>query len=460
MAHHSHYQTINPANGEEGGSYPLVSDEELFKLLDVAQKAYADEWKTRSAAERGRIMRRVAEILREKKDHYASLITLEIGKLTAQSYYEVDLSASILDYYGTHAEAFLKPKSLPEVDDCELFTEPIGALLAIEPWNFPYYQLARVAGPQLIAGNVVLAKHAPSVPQCALAFEQLFQDAGAPVGVWTNLFCDNEQAGRLIKDPRIRGVTLTGSERAGASIAEQAGRELKKVVLELGGSDPFIILDDADLNDAIERAAAARLTNMGQACIGSKRFIVVGKERGEKVLQGMKAKFEELKVGDPSDAKTTLGPLVNEKILGGLLKQVQEAEKAGAKIITGGSRIERPGCYIQPTIVTDIGKSNPLFNQEAFGPVASVYIVDSEEEAIEVANGTSFGLGSSVFSSSVEHAQKVAAKIESGMVFVNSGGYSSPQVPFGGVKNSGFGRELSELGVHEFVNRKIVRVRR
>ena len=458
MAHHTHYQTINPATGKEGKTYPLVSDEELFHRLDVASKAFEEDWKARSPAERGQVVGRAADILRDKKDHYAGLITLEIGKLTAQAYYEVDISASILDYYANHAEAFLKPKPVPEADDCEMFIEPIGALLAIEPWNFPYYQVARVAGPHLTAGNVVLAKHAPSVPQCALAFEQLFREAGGPKGIWTNLFCDNDQIAKLIKDPRIKALTLTGSERAGASVAEQAGRELKKVVLELGGSDPFIILPDADLDNAIRRATDARLTNMGQACIGSKRFIVVGKECGEKVLQGMKAIFEDLKVGDPSDKSVTLGALVNEKILGGLLKQVEDAQKAGARIFTGGKRLDRPGCYLAPTIITDISKPNPLFNQEAFGPVASFYIVDSEEEAIALANATTFGLGSSVFSSDIEHARKVAMKIDSGMVFISSGGYSTPQVPFGGVKNSGFGRELSELGVHEFVNWKIVRV--
>ena len=459
MAHHTHYQTINPATGEEGKSFPLVSNDQVFELLDTAQNVYEHSWKTRSPADRGQIVGRAAAILREKKDEYAGLVTLEIGKLTAQAYYEVDISAQILEYYATHAEEFLKPKPLADAPDCELFTEPIGPILAIEPWNFPYYQLARVVGPQLVAGNVVMAKHAPSVPQCALAFEKLFLEAGAPKGVWTNLFCDNEQAGRLIKDFRVRGVTLTGSERAGGSIAEQAGRELKKVVLELGGSDPFIILEDANLDDAIGKAAAARLTNMGQACIGSKRFIVVGKDRGEKVLQGMKKIFEELKVGDPSDPATTLGPIVNEKILGGLLKQVEEAAKAGAKVVTGGKRIDRPGCYMEPTIVTGIKQTNPLFSQEAFGPVGSVYVVDSEEEAIKIANATTFGLGSSVFSSNKDHARKVAMQIESGMVFINSGGYSTPQVPFGGVKNSGFGREISELGLHEFVNRKIVRVR-
>ena len=318
---------------------------------------------------------------------------------------------------------------------------------------------ARVAAPQLVAGNVVMAKHAPSVPQCALAFEGLFIEAGTPKGIWTNLFCNNDQAGLLIKDFRVRGITLTGSEGAGASITEQAGRALKKVVLELGGSDPFIILPDAELEDAIHKAAAGRLTNMGQACTGSKRFLVVGRERGEQVLQGMKRIFEGLKVGDPADRSTTLDPLVNEKILNGLLKQVTDASNAGARIVTGGKQLDRPGYYMEPTIITNIERSNPLFLQEAFGPVASFYVVETEDEAIELANTTPYGLGSTVLSGNVAHARKVASRIESGMVFINSPGYSIPQIPLGGVKNSGFGRELSELGIGEFVNRKMISVK-
>jgi len=415
-------------------------------------------WRQLSAIDRAKIIGQAAAILRQREDEYAALITLEIGKLRAQSDYEVDLTASILDYYASHGEAFLKARALPEVPGCEVVTEPLGVILAIEPWNFPYYQLVRVAGPQLVAGNVVLAKHAPSVPQCALAFERLFEEAGAPKGVWTNLFCSNEQAGLLIQDFRVRGVTLTGSERAGASIAEQAGRALKKVVLELWGSDPFIILPNADLENAIAMAARARLVNMGQSCIGSKRFIVVGRERSEKVLAGMKKIFEGLEAGDPAKLTTTLGPIVNEKILGGLIKQIDEAAAAGARIVTGGKRLDRPGFYLEPTIITGIDRSDPLFSQEAFGPVPSFYIVETDEEAIELANATTFGLGSSIFSDDIEHARRVTAKIESGMVFINSGGFSTPQVPFGGVKNSGFGRELSELGMAEFVNRKVIRI--
>lgn len=331
--------------------------------------------------------------------------------------------------------------------------------MAIEPWNYPYYQLARVAGPQLVAGNVVLCKHAPSVPQCALAFERLFTAAGAPAGVWTNVFATNDQCGALIRDIRVQGVTLTGSERAGASIAEQAGKALKKVVLELSGSDPFIILEDADLEAAIAKAAEARLADMGQACAGVKRFIVVGKERGQQFLQGMKVIFESLQAGDPADPKTTLGPVINERALHGLLGQVEEARKAGATVITGGKRVDRPGCYMKPTILTSVDANNPLYLEEAFGPAATLFVVDTEAEAIKIANATTFGLGASVMSDDVGHAREVALQIESGMVFINGGGIATPQAPFGGIKNSGFSRELSELGMQEFVNKKLIRMR-
>lgn len=438
--------------------FPETSDAETFALLDTAQTAFDRTWRHVPVSERAAVVGRAGSILRQKAQEYAEYMTLEMGKLIDQSYDEVELSASILEYYARHAEAFLKTQPLPEAPGCLVATEPIGVILAIEPWNFPYYQLARVAGPQLVAGNVVLAKHAPSVPQCALAFARLLEEAGAPKGVWTNLFCTVEQAGQLIDDFRVRGVTLTGCERAGAAVAERAGRQLKKVVLELGGSDPFIVLEDANLEDAVAKAVVGRMTCMGQACVASKRLIIVGKERGEKFLEGFTKAIESLQIGDPADPRTTLGPLVNENILNGLLKQVQGAKAAGARIVTGGQRINRPGYYMEPTVITDISEDNPLFQQETFGPVASLYVVDTEAAAIRIANATKFGLGSAVLTANIEHAKKVAAQIESGMVFINSSAYTAPEVPFGGVKNSGFGRELSELGIGEFVNKKLIRV--
>ncbi|KAH8801382.1 aldehyde dehydrogenase domain-containing protein [Xylogone sp. PMI_703] len=452
------FQTINPTTGKVEKTIPEISDAEVARALDVAHDCYENDWKHRSIADRSAIVSRAAAILRSKSEEYAVLITKEMGKLINQARYEVNFSADILDYYASHGEAFLKSQTVPEAPDAVIVTAPIGVILAVEPWNFPYYQLARVAGPQLVVGNVVLLKHAPSVPQCALAFARLFEEAGAPEGVYTNLFCNVSQVGDLIDDFRVRGVTLTGSELAGASVAERAGRRLKKAVLELGGSDPFIVLEDANLEEAINKGAMSRLMCMGQACISSKRFIIVGQERGAKFLDGLVTRFESLKVGDPADPDTSLGPLVSERALQGLLKQVEGAKAHGARIVTGGNRINRPGFYMEPTIITDISKENPLYEQETFGPIASFYVVDSEEEAIRVANDTKFGLGAAVWSNAVERARKVADRIESGMVFINSYANTGPEVPFGGVKNSGYGRELGELGIGEFVNRKLIRV--
>lgn len=452
------YQTINPTTGQVLKTYPETSDAEVITALDTADRCYEQVWRHRSVSERARIVGRAAAILRESSEEYAALITLEMGKLIDQSRHEVTLSADILDYYATHAEAFLKTQPLPEAPGSVLAVASTGVILAVEPWNFPYYQLARVAGPQIVAGNVVIMKHAPSVPQCALAFARLFEEAGAPVGVYTNLFCSVEQIGSLIDDFRVRGVTLTGSEMAGASVAERAGRKLKKAVLELGGSDPFIVLEDADLEEAINQGAAARMACMGQTCVASKRLIVVGEERGKIFLEGLVQRLASLRVGDPADANTTLGPLVSERALRGLLAQVEQAQAHGARVILGGKRIDRPGFYLEPTVITDISEGNPLYQQETFGPVVSFYIVKNEEEAIKLANATKFGLGSSIFSGDAERAQRLANKLDSGMVFINSAPYTAPEVPFGGVKNSGYGRELAELGIGEFVNRKLIRV--
>jgi succinate-semialdehyde dehydrogenase/glutarate-semialdehyde dehydrogenase len=341
-----------------------------------------------------------------------------MGKLIGTSEAEVGLSAAILDYYADHAESFLAPQELPESPGAVIETEPIGVILSIEPWNFPYYQLARVAGPQLMAGNVLIIKHAENVPQCALAFARLFAEAGAPAGVYTNVFASIDQIGRLIEDPRIAGVTVTGSERAGSAVAERAGRSLKKAVMELG--------------------------------------IVVGQERGETFLRGFSEGLASLQAGDPADPDTTLGPLSSEKALDLLLEQIRVAKDGGAEVALGGERIDRPGYYLQPTILTGINEKNPASVLEFFGPVASLYVVDTEDEAIDVANATPFGLGTSVFTGDVEAGRRVARQIESGMVYINQPAWTAPEIPFGGIKNSGFGRELAELGFGEFVNRKLV----
>ncbi|MEX3939030.1 NAD-dependent succinate-semialdehyde dehydrogenase [Paraburkholderia sp. BR10937] len=452
------FSTVNPATGEFVKEFPLQSDAQVFAALATADTRYREDWKHRSVAERAQILARAARILREKRDEYARYPTLEMGKIVSQSYGEIELVADILDYYANNGEQFLAPQPLPGEPGATLVAEPIGVILAIEPWNFPYYQLARVAATQLVAGNVVMMKHAENVPQCALAFARLFEEAGAPEGVYTNLFCSIDQVVKLVDDFRVRGVALTGSERAGTAVAERAGRNLKKVILELGGSDPAIILEDAPLDFAVEQCVMGRTFNSGQGCVNVKRVIVVGKERGEQMLAALTARFAALKVGDPHDETTALGPVVSERALEGLLKQIADAKAAGARIVHGGRRVERPGFYLEPTIVADIAADNPLYQQEAFGPVLSFYVVNSEEEALELANATRFGLGSFVFGADIEHAKRVASRLEAGMVYINSCFADSPGLPFGGVKNSGFGRELSELGIGEFINRKLVRV--
>lgn len=452
------FRTINPATGELVKEFPLQSDEEVFKALDAADKRYREDWKFRPVAERARVVGRAARILREKRDEYVKYPTLEMGKVTRFGYFEVDLVADILDYYAENGERLLAEQSLPGEPGATLVTEPVGVILAIEPWNFPYYQLARVIAPQLIAGNVVMMKHAESTPQCALAIARLFEEAGVPEGAYTNLFCSIEQIADLIDDFRVRGVTLTGSERAGASVGERAGRNLKKAVLELGGSDPALILEGAPLEHAVEQCVMGRTYNSGQGCVNIKRVIVVGKERGAQMLAALKERFEAITVGDPTDEATLIGPLASERALDGLLQQIEDAKAAGARIVHGGKRVDGPGFYLEPTLVTDIAEDNPLYQQEAFGPVLSFYVVDSEEEAIELANATKYGLGSYVFDADTAHAKQVASRIESGMVYINTCFIDSPRLPFGGVKNSGFGRELSELGIGEFLNRKMVRV--
>jgi succinate-semialdehyde dehydrogenase/glutarate-semialdehyde dehydrogenase len=354
--------------------------------------------------------------MRARAKELAGLITLEMGKLIGESLLEVELSAAILEYYVTHAEEFLRIRKVPEGPGSVIVTQPLGVIMAVEPWNFPCYQLARIAGPQIVAGTVLIVKHARNVPQRAIAFQKVIEEAGAPPGVYTNLFYSFTQVNALIDDFRIHGVTLTGSEKAGSAVAERAGRQLKKVVLELGGSDPFVVLEDAELHDAVLQGSESQLQVMGQACASSKRFIVVGKERGSQFLEGLIKSFESLKVGDPSDSSTTLGPLSTEQGLNDLIKEIEIAKSHGAHIVFGGKRIDRPGFYMEPTIITDIAKDNPIFHEEMFGPVASLYIVDNDEEAIQSANATKYGLGACIFGRDTAHAQAIAARIDSGMV--------------------------------------------
>jgi succinate-semialdehyde dehydrogenase / glutarate-semialdehyde dehydrogenase len=452
------YQTINPSTGDLLASYPELSNSDLELAIANADRVYRTDWRHRAIDERAKIMSKAAAILSERKEDYAHYLTLEMGKLIGEAYAEVDISVGILQYYAKNAKSYLNPKTLPESPNAKVLFEPIGVILGIEPWNFPYYQVARVAGPQLMAGNVLLLKHAENVPQSALALARLFDEAGFPAGVYTNLFASIEQISRVIEDPRIRGVTITGSERAGAAVAERAGRSLKKVVAEMGGSDPLIVLEDAPLESTLDSALFGRMLNAGQCCVGSKRIIVVGKERGKAFLDGFVKRLASLNAGDPVSPATTLAPLSSEKALNLLLDQIDLAKKGGAKIVLGGNRIDRPGYFLEPTVLTNITESNPIYTQELFGPVAGFYVVNNEREAIELANATPFGLSASIFTADIERGRDIAAKIESGMVFINQPAWTAPELPFGGTKNSGFGRELSERGFYEFTNEKLVNV--
>ena len=452
----SDYQSINPATGKVVKTFELHTDDELSRLTDVAHSTWQNDWRRRSIAERAAIVEKAASILRDGKETYARIISEEMGKVIKEAVGETVLSADILSYYAQNAEAFLAPKTRDvSTGRATVLSEPIGVVYCIEPWNFPYYQLARVAGPNLMAGNVVMLKHAPGVPRCAEAFAELFRLAGAPEGVYTNLFITNEQSDTLIARPEIRGVALTGSERAGGAVAAQAGKALKKSTLELGGSDPFIVLDDADLDATIKRAVAGRFSNNGQVCTSSKRMIVHDSLVGEFTERLAKA-IEGFHYGDPLDQGVTHGPMSSEAAMSRALDQVKEAVDHGAKLVYGAKKLDRDGFFMQAGILTGLGRDNPVYRQEIFGPVAIVSSFSSEDEAIELANDSPYGLGGSVHTTDLERGRAVARRIDTGMVYLNGITGTAPDVPFGGIKNSGYGRELSELGIEEFISHKLI----
>ena len=453
------YQSTNPYTGKVEKTFDDISAAQLEEKLQRADACFQSDWRERGFAARAVILKSAAALMRERAQTFAELITLEMGKLISQSLGEVALSAAILDYYADNAEKFLETEQLTTPrGQAMVESSPIGVLFGVEPWNYPYYQIARFAAPNLMAGNVVMVKHASSVPQCALAFEQLLQEAGAPDGAYTNLFISKDQVAQMIEDPRIRGVALTGSEGAGAIVAAQAGKHLKKTTLELGGSDAFIVLEDADLDKAVKHAVSGRMGNSGQACTASKRFIVVD-ALADRFLEKFQAALDQFKPGDPMDKATTLAPLSSAQALENLLKPVDGAVEHGARVVVGGKRIDgHTGAFMQPTVITDIREDNPAFKEEFFGPVALFFRVADEDAAVALANDSPFGLGGSVFTQDIERGKRVARKIDTGMMFINSGAVSSPELPFGGVKNSGYGRELSGAGIQEFVNKKLIRV--
>ena len=451
------YQSVNPYNAQILKSFPEISDAQLQNAIATAHTSYLN-WRAMKFEERSAILLKAAAMLRWRADEFAGFMSLEMGKLIAEAKGEVMLSADIIEYYAKHAERFLEPQHLaPEHGTASVESASIGVLFGVQPWNFPYYQLARFAAPNLMAGNVVMIKHAGCVPQCALAFEKLFIEAGAPIGVYTNLFISYAQVETVIADVRVKGVALTGSVDAGKRVAELAGKHMKKSTMELGGCDAFIVLEDADMAASLKWGMWAKMNNMGQCCIAAKRFIIVD-ALYDAFLAKFKSAMQALKPGDPLQAGTTLGPLSTEAALIGLLKQIDKAVATGAKLVLGGKRqADSKGAFMQPTILTDVRPGNPAYRDEFFGPVAIFYRVKNDAEAIALANDSDFGLGCSIFSADIARAKRMASQIEAGMVFINHPTWTAPDLPFGGVKDSGYGRELSSLGIQEFVNKKLVR---
>ncbi|MGA8504645.1 MAG: NAD-dependent succinate-semialdehyde dehydrogenase [Candidatus Sulfotelmatobacter sp.] len=450
------YQTINPFTEKLVKSFNEHTDAQLEAIIAAAEDTYENKWSRRSFAERKAIVKKAASIMREKLDEFATPITLEMGKLIQESQAEVKLTADILDYYADNAEKFLAPQKLNAKEgDAVVESEPLGVLFCIEPWNFPYYQLVRVAAPNLMTGNTLIVKHAPNVPQCALAFEKLFLDAGAPVGAYTNVFLSDEQADKAIADARIRGVALTGSVRAGTAVAAEAGKALKKSTMELGANDAYVVLDDADMDTAVQWGVWGKMNTTGECCIAAKRYIL-DEKIADTFLDRFKKELEKLVPGDPMDPKTTLGPLCTAGALDLIQKQIKSAVDAGAKVLLGGKRLNRPGYFLEPTILTNVTPDNPAYRQELFAPVALIFRVKDEKEAVKLANDSPYGLGGSVITKNIERGKRIARQIVTGMVFINRATWTWPDLPFGGVKNSGYGRELGPLGIGEFVNKKLI----
>jgi succinate-semialdehyde dehydrogenase/glutarate-semialdehyde dehydrogenase len=451
------YAVVNPATGETVMEYPTITDDELRAAIARADETH-DSWgASSSASERAALIRRVGELHVEKRKELAGIIVREMGKPFAQALGEVGFVGDIYGFYADNAEELMadEPIKLRAGDGSAVVRKSsLGVLLGIMPWNFPYYQVARFAGPNLAIGNTILLKHAPQCPESAEAMQSLFNEAGFPEGAYENIYATNEQIEWLIADPRVRGVSVTGSERAGAAVAEIAGRNLKKVVLELGGSDPFIVLGTDNLDKVVEDAVAARLDNTGQSCNGAKRFIVID-DLYEPFLEKFKEKLTAIKPGDPMARGSELGPLSSTVAADRLEDQVKRAVDRGATMLAGGNR---DGNFFEPTILTNITPDNDAYREEFFGPVAQVYRVSSEEEAVKLANDTPFGLGSYLMTNDADQAKRVADEIDAGMVYVNIVGADAAETPFGGTKRSGFGRELGRLGADEFVNKKMIRI--
>lgn len=454
------YATTNPYTGEVLKTFPDATDAEIIKAIENADTAFSS-WKQTSFSTRAKIMQKAADLLRNDTAGYAKLLTLEMGKITSEAKAEVELSAAILEYYANNAERLLASEKLVVADPAEgeaiIVHDPLGVLLAVEPWNFPYYQVARIIAPQLSAGNTMLLKHAGIVPQCAAAFEALMLEAGLPKDVFQNLYAAHSQTEMIIAHPLVRGVALTGSEGAGAIVASTAGKALKKSTLELGGADAFVVLADAEMEKTVNWAVFGRHWNGGQVCVSSKRMIIAD-EVYDDFLEQYTAGVAQLQAGDPFDPATTLAPLSSQSAADELKVKINEAIALGAIATEVGPKVPSQGAFVQPTILTNISEDNPARNWEFFGPVSMLFRAKDEADAIRIANDSPFGLGGSVFTSDPEHGLEVAKQISTGMVFINHPTMVKADLPFGGVRHSGYGRELIGLGIKEFVNHKLIDV--
>lgn len=450
------YKTINPYTNEVVNEYPDATQEQIENALSSTNKLY-NQWKSEGPETRATQLHEIASLIRSNSDDLAKTLVIDMGKLFREAKGEVELCAMIADYFADHGTDLLQPTKIDTIatGQAQVKKHPLGTLLMVEPWNFPYYQIMRVFAPNFMVGNPMILKHAANTPGSAVAFEKIVKESSAPDASLINLFLNYDQVSAVIADSRIQGVALTGSERGGKNVAKAAGANLKKNTMELGGTDVFIVLDDADIDAVNQIAWRARLYNAGQVCTSSKRFIVAANLYDQFVAE-LKENFASVKPGDPMANNTTLAPMSSKKAKDKLQSQVDEAIEKGATLVYGNEPIDLPGQFFQPTILTDIKSDNPAYSEEMFGPVAQVYKVDSEQEAIDLANDSDLGLGGIVFSGDPSRGEAVASKIETGMVFVNNFMVSLPELPFGGVKNSGYGREMSDLGLNAFVNEQLI----